>query len=222
MLSPAPFIDHTLLKPDATPAEIAQLCEEAVEYGFASVCVPPRLVSLAATRLYGSGCLAGTVIAFPFGYETTAVKVYQAQAALRAGAGELDMVIPLGAARGADYAEVTADVRAVVAVAAGVPVKAILECCLFDAAAQVALVEAALAGGAAYVKTSSGFAARAATLTEVRRLVSAAAGRIGVKAAGGIRDWTFCVELLDAGATRIGTSAGAAIMQQWRQATRSS
>ena len=219
MKSPAPFIDHTLLKPDATADDVARLCEEAVEYAFASVCVPPRLVSLAATRLYGSECLAGTVIGFPFGYETTAVKVYQAQMAVRAGARELDMVIPLGAARRREYADVTGDVRAVVAAAAGIPVKAIIECCLFGADEQEALVDAAVAGGAAYVKTSSGFAAGGATVDDVRRLVMAAAGRIGVKASGGIRDWASCAALLAAGATRIGTSAGVAIMQQWRQAT---
>ena len=219
MFSPAPFIDHTLLKPDATPAEIAQLCEEAVEYGFASVCVPPRFAAFAAARLYGSTSKVATVIGFPLGYETTATKVFQVQAALRDGAGELDMVIPLGAARAGDYAEVVTDVRAVVAAAAGVPVKVILECCLFAPAVQLELVEAAVAGGAAYVKTSTGFAASGATTADVRRLVTAAAGRIKVKAAGGIRDWPFCAELLNAGATRIGTSAGVAIMRQWCQTT---
>jgi len=219
MISPAPFIDHTLLQADATADDVARVCEEAVEYGFATVCVPPRLVSLAATRLYGSECLAGTVIGFPFGYETAAVKVYQVQTALRAGARELDMVIPLGAARRHDYAEVTGDVRAVVEAAAGVPVKAILECCMFAADEQEALVEAAVTGGAAYVKTSTGFAASGATVADVQRLVKVAAGRIGVKASGGIRDWASCSALLAAGATRIGTSAGVAIMQQWRQVT---
>jgi len=219
MISPAPFIDHTLLQPDATADDVARVCEEAVEYGFASVCVPPRLVNLAAGRLYGSECLAGTVIGFPFGYETVAVKVCQVQTALRAGARELDMVIPLGAARRCDYAEVTADVRAVVEAAAGVPVKAILECCMFATDEQEALVEAVVAGGAAYVKTSTGFASRGATVADVRRLVTVAAGRIGVKASGGIRDWAFCSALLAAGATRIGTSAGVAIMQQWRLGT---
>lgn len=219
MYPPAPFIDHTLLKPDATPAEIAQLCEEAVEYGFASVCVPPRFAAFAAERLYGSASVVGTVIGFPLGYETTAAKVFQVQAALRDGARELDMVIPLGAARAGDYAEVGADVQAVVAAAAGATVKVILECCLFAPAVQRELLEAAVAGGAAYVKTSTGFAAGGATIADVRRLVTAAAGRVQVKAAGGIRDWPFCAELLNAGATRIGTSAGVAIMRQWRQAT---
>jgi len=217
MQSPAPYIDHTLLKPDATAADIARLCEEAVEYGFAAVCVPPRFVADAAARLYGCECLVATVIGFPLGYETTAVKVCQAQAAIRAGARELDMVIQLGAARAGDYAEVTADVRAVVA-AAGLPIKVILETCLFDMAAQADLVEAAVAAGAAFVKTSTGFATGGATLTDVRQLVAVAAGRVRVKASGGVRDWPFCAQLLNAGAMRIGTSAGVTIMHQWHAA----
>jgi len=218
MFSPAPYIDHTLLKADTTAQDIARMCEEAVEYGFASVCIPPRFVAAAAARLYGSESVVGTVIGFPLGYETTAVKVYQAQAAIRAGAGELDMVIPLGAAREERLQEVAEDVQAVVRAAEGVPVKVILETCLFDAASQARLVEAAVAGGAAFVKTSTGFAAAGATLPDVRNLVAAAAGRVMVKASGGIRDWCFCRELLAAGATRIGTSAGVAIMRQWREA----
>jgi deoxyribose-phosphate aldolase len=219
MHSPARFIDHTLLNSDATRADISRLCEEAVEYGFASVCVPPCYVTLAAGMVYGSEVIAGTVVGFPFGYETTAVKVFQTQTAIRAGAGELDMVIPFGAARDGRFEEVASDVRAVVAAAEGLPVKVILECCRFDAVALARLVEAAVAGGAAFVKTSTGFAAAGATLADVRNLVAAAAGRIGVKASGGIRDWPFCRELLTAGATRIGTSAGVTIMQQWREAT---
>ena len=218
MHSPALFIDHTLLKADATAADIALLCEEAVEHGFASVCVPPRFIALAADKLYGSEVVAGTVIGFPFGYEPTAVKVFQVQTALGAGAGELDMVIPLGAARAGCYDEVTADVRAVVEAAGAVPVKAILECCLFDAGAQRQLVEAAIAAGVAFVKTSTGVAATGATVADVRNLVATAAGRAQVKASGGIRDWAFCQELLAAGASRLGTSAGVAIMRQWRQA----
>lgn len=218
MHSPAPYIDHTLLQADTTFTAIAQLCEEAVEYGFASVCVPPRFVAAASERLYGSECAVGTVVGFPLGHETTAVKVYQARAAVRAGARELDMVIPLGAAREGRLQEVADDVQAVVAAAESVPVKVILETCLFDGASQARLVDVAVAAGAAYVKTSTGFAAGGATLADVRHLVAAAAGRIQVKASGGIRDWLFCRDLLAAGATRIGTSAGVEILRQWRQA----
>lgn len=218
MLSPAQYIDHTLLKADATAADIARLCEEAVEFGFASVCVPPRFAAMAAGMVYGSEVAAGTVVGFPFGYEPTAVKVFQARSAVRAGADEIDMVIFLGAAREGLFDEVADDVRAVVDAAEGVPVKAIIECCMFDAACQGQLVEAAVAGGAAFVKTSTGCAASGATVADVRTLVEAAAGRVLVKASGGIRDWPFCCELLAAGALRIGTSAGVAILQQWRKA----
>jgi deoxyribose-phosphate aldolase len=217
MPSPAQYIDHTLLKADATSADIARVCEEAVEWGFASVCIPPRFVAMAAGMVYGSGVAAGTVIGFPFGYESMAVKVFQTRSAVHAGAGEIDMVISLGAAREGHFDEVAADVRAVVDAAEGVPVKAIIECCLFDAACLGHLVDAAVAGGAAFVKTSTGFATSGATVADVRTLVEAAAGRLQVKASGGIRDWPFCRELLAAGALRIGTSAGVAILQQWRE-----
>lgn len=217
--SPAACIDHTLLRADVTAAEIAALCEEAVEFGFAAVCIPPRFVSLARERLYGSGVTVATVIGFPLGYETPVAKGFAAQAAVRDGAGELDMVIPLGAARAGRYAEVVADVRAVVE-SGGVPVKAIIECCLFDAEVQSRLVEAVLAGGASFVKTSTGFAAGGATIEDVRTLVTAASGRLQVKASGGIRDWPFCRELLAAGATRIGTSSGIAIVRAWREELR--
>jgi deoxyribose-phosphate aldolase len=159
------------------------------------------------------------VVGFPFGFETMAVKVCQARTAVAAGARELDMVIPLGAARAGAFAEVASEVRAVVE-AAAVPVKVILECCMFPAEVQAQLVEAAVAGGAAFVKTSTGFAAGGATLADVRTLVATAAGRIAVKASGGIRDWEFCAALLQAGATRIGTSAGVAIVEQWRRTVR--
>lgn len=220
MTNPAPYIDHTLLQPDVTGAAIARLCEEAVEYGFASVCVPPRFVADAARRLYGSESLVCTVVGFPLGYEPTAVKVFQARTAVGAGAQELDMVIQLGAARNGDYADVAADIRAVIEAVPGIPVKVILETCLFETAVQCVLVEAAVAAGAAFVKTSSGFAARGATLDDVQTLVAAAAGRIRVKASGGIRNHVSCQDFLAAGAERIGTSAGVAIVQQWRRDAR--
>lgn len=127
------------------------------------------------------------------------------------------MVIPLGAARAGCLDEVAADVRAVVDSAAGRTVKAIIECCLFDDPTKRDLLEAVVAGGAHYVKTSTGFAFGGAVPEDVRLLSAAAAGRVRVKAAGGIRDWTACRALLEAGATRIGTSAGVAILEQWKE-----
>lgn len=216
-MNPAASIDHTLLKSDATAAEIANLCEEAVEYGFTSVCVPPRFVRQAADLLYGSEVKTGTVVGFPLGYELTDIKAEQTAQALQAGAEEIDMVIPLGAAREQDFEAVTRDIKAVVARAENRTVKVILECCLFDLQTKRLLVDAVVAGGAQYAKTSTGFAATGATLEDVRLLTQVAAGRIKVKAAGGIRDWISCQEFLRAGATRIGTSAGVAILAEWRQ-----
>ncbi len=216
MESPARYLDHTLLAADACEAAIADLCEEAVEHGFASVCVPPVFVRQAARLLYGSEVAVGTVIGFPLGYQTTSVKIYEVQEALVAGAGELDMVIQLGAARVQDYAAVRQEIVNVVEAAGSAPLKVIIECALFAADAKRRLTEIVAESGAAYVKTSTGFAAGGATAADVRLLTEAAAGRIAVKAAGGIRDWLTCRVMLDAGANRIGTSAGVQIMQQWQ------
>lgn len=217
MLSPARYIDHTLLKPDATADQIRLLCEEAVEYGFASVCIPPVFVALAAGQLYGSEVAVGTVVGFPLGYSTTAAKVFETREAVAAGASEIDMVIHPGAALAGRLDAVEAEIREAVAASRGARVKVILECCYLDDPLKAALVERAVAAGAAYVKTSTGFGSGGATVADVRLLAAAAAGRIGVKAAGGIRDWVDCRAMLAAGATRIGSSAGVAILEQWRQ-----
>lgn len=217
MDSPARFIDHTLLKADTTSAQIRLLCEEAVEYGFASVCLPPSFVPLASDLLYGSSVAVGTVVGFPLGYAAVAVKVFETAEAVRSGAGEIDMVIALGAAREGRLSAVEDEIRQVVAAASGAKVKVILECCYFDDPLKEALTERVVAAGAAYVKTSTGFGPAGATLADVRLLASRVGGRVGVKAAGGIRDWGSFREMLEAGATRIGTSAGVAIVDQWLQ-----
>lgn len=215
MDSPAKFIDHTLLKADATEGDVAVLCEEAVENGFASVCVPPAFVARASQLLYGSEVAVGTVVGFPMGYQTTAAKLFETRQAISSGAAEIDMVIHLGAARSADYATIGDEIRRIVAASEDGLVKVIIECCLFDDAAKTRLVETVVASGADFVKTSTGFGAAGATLADVRLLCRVAAGRVAVKAAGGIRDWSACKAMLEAGACRIGTSAGVAIMQQW-------
>jgi deoxyribose-phosphate aldolase len=215
---PAALIDHTLLGAIAQPEQIAALCEEAVEYGFAAVCIPPLFVPLAVASLYGSEVAVATVVGFPFGYETTAIKVEQTRLAVATGASEIDMVIQQGAAFAGDFAAVEADICAVVRAAGPAQVKVILECCRFDSATKLALTAAVLRAGAASVKTSTGYADSGATVADVCLLSEAANGRIGVKAAGGIRDWAFCRQLIEAGATRIGTSAGVHIMEQWRLA----
>lgn len=218
MHSPADFIDHTLLKAVATRNDIQRLCEEAVEYGFAAVCIPPVYVPLAAELLYGSEVAVGTVVGFPLGYQPAAQKAVEASAAVAAGAGEIDMVIHLGAIFEGRPEAVCEEIRQVVAAARGAVVKVIIECCYLDDAQKRALVECVVDGGADFVKTSTGFAAGGATVADVRLLAAAAAGRVRVKAAGGIRDWESCRELLAAGAERIGTSAGIAIVEGWRAA----
>jgi deoxyribose-phosphate aldolase len=216
MISPARYIDHTLLKADATADQIHRLCEEAVEFGFASVCIPPVYVPLAAAQLYGSEVAVGTVVGFPLGYSTAAAKICETREAVAAGAGEIDMVIHLGAALAGRLQAVETEIREVTKAARNARVKVILECCYLDDPLKIALVERVVSGGAAFVKTSTGFGSGGATEADVRLLAVAAAGRIGVKAAGGIRDWATCRTLLAAGATRIGSSSGVSIMSQWR------
>lgn len=215
--NPAAFIDHTRLDPLTTPDQVRQLCEEAVEHGFAAVCLPPVYVRLAAELLYGSEVAVATVIGFPLGYDAPAVKVAATREAVAAGATEIDLVIQQGLAAAGELQLVADEIRQVVAAAAGLPVKVIIECCRLDSEAMTRLTEQVVAAGAAYVKTSTGFAASGARLEDVRLLHQVTAGRIGVKAAGGIRDLVSCRAMLQAGATRIGTSAGVAIMQQWWQ-----
>ncbi len=217
---PMTAIDHTLLKATATLAEIEILCEEAVEYGFAAVCIPPLFVAQASSLLYGSDVQVATVVGFPLGYEPTAVKRFQTQQAIANGATEIDMVIQLGAAAAGDLSAVEADIRAVVNVAEGAAVKVIIECCNFDLEIKRALTESVVTAGAAYVKTSTGFAASGATIEDVQLLSQTANGRINVKAAGGIRDWPSCQAMLAAGATRIGSSAGVTIVRQWQVSNR--
>lgn len=214
---PASLIDHTLLKPDTRADQVRRLCEEAVEYGFASVCIPPVYVPLAAELLYGSEVAVGTVIGFPLGYTLPAVKVFETAQAVAAGAAEIDMVIHVGNAIDGELAAVEEDIRQVVRAAGTARVKVILECCYLDAARKIALTGAVVRAKAAYVKTSTGFGPGGATIADVELLARIAAGRIGVKAAGGVRDWTTCRALLAAGATRIGSSGGVAIVGEWRR-----
>lgn len=216
LFTPAPLIDHTLLRSDATRDDVLRLCEEAVEFGFAAVCIPPRFVASAASSLYGSDVRVATVIGFPCGYATSAVKLFEAGEAAACGAQELDVVIDLGAARSGDIDAVEEEVTRLVRIVPETAVKVIIECCLFEEPVKIALTEAVVRSGAAMVKTSTGFAAGGATLTDVALLAKVGAGRIGVKAAGGIRDWASCRAMLEAGATRIGTSAGRLIIESWR------
>ena len=220
MQNPAPLIDHTLLRPDASDAQVLSLCEEAVEYGFASVCIPPIYVPLASETLYGSSVAVCTVVGFPCGYNSTRHKVLEAKELAALGAAELDMVIAVGQALSGNMTYVADEIAQVVLAAPEARVKVILECCYFDHDLMAELTEAVIRSGAAFVKTSTGFGPSGAKIEDVRVLAQSAAGRIGVKAAGGIRDMDSFRKMLDAGATRIGTSSGIEIVSRWQAETR--
>ncbi|GAB4164315.1 MAG: deoxyribose-phosphate aldolase [Geothermobacteraceae bacterium] len=212
---PAPLIDHTLLRPTANVAEIEHLCEEAVEYGFASVCVPPCHVRLAAGRLYGSGVAVSTVVGFPLGFSSPEVKRFEAVQAVNDGAVELDMVIRQDWAAQANWQAVGDEIALLVRAVPEAKIKVILECCRLMPDSITALVDVVADSGAAFVKTSTGFAEKGADAGQVRLMAQVARGRVGVKAAGGIRTLDDLVAMVTAGAKRIGTSAGVAIMRQW-------
>ncbi len=217
----AGMIDHTLLKPDATPDEIAQLCYEARKYGFASVCVNPTHVKLAAELLKDSEVKVGTVIGFPLGASRPEVKAYEAEDAIRDGATEIDMVTNIGALKGKDYTLVAQDVQAVVRVAHahGALVKVILETALLTDEEKVAGSLLAKEAGADYVKTSTGFGPGGATVEDVALLRRVVGPQMGVKAAGGIHSLAEARGLVRAGATRIGASAGVRIVREARGET---
>ncbi|PLX84098.1 MAG: deoxyribose-phosphate aldolase [Desulfuromonas sp.] len=215
MSNPIPLIDHTLLSPQTTEGDVATLCEQAVEYGFASVCVPPLYVPLAAAALYGSEVAVGTVVGFPCGYATLRHKVLEARELAAAGANELDMVISIGQAVDGKIEAVAEEISQVVLAADQARVKVILECCYLSSELMTQLTHQVARCGAAYVKTSTGFGPHGARLDDVATLATAAAGRIGVKAAGGIRDLATCELMMAAGATRIGTSSGVDIAGEW-------
>jgi len=205
----ARMIDHTLLRPDALAAEVRRLCEEARRFGFSTVCVQPAWVAEAARALGGTGVGVAAVVAFPHGASVTEVKVAEARRARADGATELDLVANLGFIRGGALTALTAEVAAVVAAAAGAPVKVILETALFsDDERKIAAARAAVAGGAAFVKTSTGFAAAGgASAADVALLRRAVGPDIGVKASGGVRTRAQALAMVAAGASRIGASA---------------
>jgi len=212
----ARFIDHTLLKPEATPAQIERLCDEARRYGFAAVCVNPVYVRLAAERLQGAEVAVCSVVGFPLGATTTAAKVYEARQALADGASELDMVIHVGALKAGDYERVQEDIAAVADVChkGGALLKVIIETALLDDAEKVTACRLAQTAGADFVKTSTGFAGGGATAEDVRLMRQTVGPRMGVKAAGGIRSYADALAMIEAGANRIGASAGVRIVEQ--------
>lgn len=213
-ISLASYIDHTLLKPTATRAEIIRLCEEAIEYQFASVCIPPCYASLAADILNGTSVAIGTVVGFPLGYNTTAAKVKEAQAARKDGAQEIDMVINRCWIKDGLYPLVVKEVQGVMQVAPDMIVKVIMELCDLTGSEKREAAAALLETGAHFLKTSTGWGKDGATLEDVHLLAEISRGRMKIKAAGGIRHAAEVLVFIEAGASRIGTSSGVQIMQE--------
>jgi deoxyribose-phosphate aldolase len=212
----AKMIDHTLLKPDATQDQIAQLCNEARKYGFAAVCVNPSYVKLCSQLLQGSPVHVCTVVGFPLGATSPEVKAYEAQQAIDDGATEIDMVINVGAMKSKDYALVERDMATVARAshAGGAILKVIIEAALLTDEEKVIACQLAKAAGADYVKTSTGFGPGGATVNDVQLMRRAVGPAMGIKAAGGIKSYDDVKAMVAAGATRIGASAGVKIVQQ--------
>jgi len=207
----AKAIDHTYLKPDTTSEIVERLCEEAIQYGFASVCVLPMWISLVREKLEGSEVKTCVPIGFPLGGNESAVKAFEAQ---QTEADELDMVMAIGAAKEGNWDLVESDIRGVVDAAKGRCVKVILETCLLTEDEIRRACECAVTAGASFVKTSTGFAAQGATLEAVRLMRSVVPESVGVKASGGIRTLGEVEQYLEAGATRIGTSNACGIIPE--------
>jgi deoxyribose-phosphate aldolase len=214
-LNVAKMIDHTLLKPDATQQEIAQLCFEARKYGFASVCINPTWVSLCAELLKGSSVKVCTVIGFPLGATSSETKVFETETAIRQGATEIDMVINIGALKARDLDLVAKDIRGVVVASHshGAIVKVIIEAVLLNDEEKTIACLLSKEAGADFVKTSTGFASGGATVHDVELMRKAVGPQMGVKAAGGVRTFEDAQKMIQAGATRIGASAGVKIIQ---------
>lgn len=209
----AKFIDHTLLKPESTRQQIDQIIDEAKEYNFKSICVNPTHVKYAAERLNDSGVLVCTVIGFPLGATTTATKIFETEDAIKNGATELDMVINIGALKDGRFEDVQKDIEGVVGAANGKTVKVIIETVLLSDEEKVKASELAKAAGADFVKTSTGFAGGGATPEDVKLMKDTVGEELEVKASGGVRSLEDFNKMIDAGATRIGASAGVQIIQ---------
>ena len=208
-------IDHTVLRPDAAKSEVLRLCQEAREFGFVVIFVPPCYIDEAVEAVVDTRIRVGIPIGFPLGGHTTATKVAEAIEGITRGAKVFDMVINVSRLKSGDYDLVRTDMAEVVKATAGAEHKVILETCYLTREEKITACRLAVEAGMDYVKTSTGFAAAGATVEDVRLMRDAVAGRAKVKASGGIRDWKTTVAMLEAGADRIGTSASLAIMAEW-------
>lgn len=208
------MIDHTVLKADTPLETVKRICDEAMEYGFASVCINPCHVAYCADYLKDSDVNVCTVIGFPLGANTSAVKAFETKDAIANGADEIDMVMNIGALKDKNYDLVRNDVKAVVEAANGTLVKVILETCLLTEDEIKKACELCVEAKADYVKTSTGFSTRGATIEDVRIMKEAVHGKAKVKAAGGVRTPEDMVKIVAAGADRIGTSAGCSLVKK--------
>lgn len=208
----APYIDHTLLKPEATTSDIEKLCQEAIKWNFKGVCVNSRFTALTASLLKNTEILPVTVVGFPLGACISAIKIQEAQLAYADGAKEIDMVISVGAIKEQNWRFVEEEI-ALICKAVPVPVKVILETCLLTDDEIVTACKISENAGAAYVKTSTGFSTGGATLHHVQLMRKNVSTLVGVKASGGVKNKIQALEFINAGATRIGTSSGIIILQ---------
>lgn len=211
------LIDHTLLKAVAKDCDIKKLCEEALEYDFASVCVNPANVALASSLLKGSNVKVCTVIGFPLGANTIDVKAFETRDAVKNGATEIDMVINIGKAKSHDYEYILEEIRSVVDSADGNLVKVIIETCYLEKDEIVEVCHMASLAGANFVKTSTGFGTGGAKPEDVKLMKDSIPQNMEVKASGGIRTLSDLEEMVKAGATRIGASSGANIIKEYNE-----
>ncbi|MBN2280542.1 MAG: deoxyribose-phosphate aldolase [Candidatus Marinimicrobia bacterium] len=201
------IIDHTILKPETTEQEVVRVCREAMELKTASVCVNPCFVKFAVAQLAGSGIPVTSVIGFPLGANATEIKGFETELALKDGAQEFDMVINIGALKSGNFDFVKKDIQAVVKAASGKIVKVILETVLLTEKEKIKACELAVQAGARFVKTSTGFSKGGATVEDIALMRKTVGNQIGVKASGGIRTFTDAMEMVRAGANRIGASS---------------
>lgn len=209
----AAMIDHTILKADATEEQVRKICEEAIEYKFASVCVNSCYIPLVASMLKGSGVKVCSVVGFPLGAMSSSAKAAETEEVVKNGADEVDMVINVGALKAKNHQYVKNDIAAVVASAKGSAiVKVIIETCLLTDEEKIEACKLAVAAGAGFVKTSTGFSTGGATTADISLMRKTVGPDIGVKASGGIRDYETAVKMVEAGASRIGASASVAMV----------
>jgi deoxyribose-phosphate aldolase len=208
----AKFIDHTALKPNITEVQIHKLCAEANEHHFASVCVNPMWVKLCAELLAGTDTKVCTVIGFPLGANSPETKAFEAKLAVEQGANEVDMVLNVGALKSGNFELVERDIRAVRDAVPNATLKVIIEACLLTDDEKVAACQLSQKAGANFVKTSTGFSTGGATIDDIRLMRQTVGPDMGVKASGGVKDFAGAQAMIEAGATRLGCSAGVAIM----------